>query len=192
MDYQMMQVTIKGNCPMLMHKDTLANPLDPATKKHKDLTAGAKRTEATEMAIQKSEFMAGLYIDADGPYLPGNNLHAAIHAASKAFKLGVKVNAALMIAEDRARLEYEGPRDAEGLYADRRFVDVRGIRLTGNKRLMRCRPVFNDWKASFTIAFFPDQISKAQIEKCLHHAGRIVGIGDYRPRFGRFSVTVEA
>ena len=35
---QVLNLKIKGVCPLLMHSDRFANPLDPATKAHKALS----------------------------------------------------------------------------------------------------------------------------------------------------------
>lgn len=45
------------------------------------------------------------------------------------------------------------------------------------------------WELTFTIEVVDDQLPGAVLREILVEAGRAVGIGDYRPRYGRFAVT---
>jgi len=58
-------------------------------------------------------------------------------------------------------------------------------------RVMRYRPVFNDWELEFHIVF-EDEIPADVVKECLEIAGKYVGIGDWRPqkkgKFGKFQV----
>ena len=105
-------------------------------------------------------------------------------------KLGKHAKRGLMVLEDKVHLHYDGPRQAEKLAADPRFVDVRGVRVSMAK-LMRCRPRFNDWTAECTVAFDSEQINENEVRQIIENAGRLVGVGDFRPRFGRFAVKFE-
>lgn len=100
---------LKSTAPMLMHSDRFANPLDPATKAHKELTSKRKKTDEDHEAIAVSEFNGSLYIDPDGPFIPSMNLEAAFVEAAKMQKLGKHAKRALMILEDKIHLQYERP-----------------------------------------------------------------------------------
>ena len=56
-------------------------------------------------------------------------------------------------------------------------------------RVMRHRPLLKDWELTFDIAVIDDGIPMEVLNKILQRAGEQIGIGDYRPRFGRFIVT---
>ncbi len=56
-------------------------------------------------------------------------------------------------------------------------------------RIMRARPMFNDWELDFNIESIDDRIDAKTIEEVLKEAGIHQGIGDHRPRYGRFEVT---
>lgn len=185
------KLKMKATCPMLMHGDRFANPLDPATKAHKELTSKRKKTDEDYEAIAKSEFLGSLYIDQDGPFIPSMNLDAAFVESAKMQKLGRHAKRGLMVLEDKVHLHYDGPRVAEKLAADPRFIDMRGVRVSMAK-LMRCRPRFNDWTAECSVAFDPEQINDNEVRQIIENAGRLVGVGDFRPRFGRFSVQFVA
>ncbi|MGP1609293.1 MAG: hypothetical protein ACTS5G_01205 [Burkholderiales bacterium] len=183
------KVTIKGISPLLMHSDRLANPLDPATKAHKELTGKRKKTDADHEAIAKSQWHGAIYHDKEqGPYIPAQNLDATLQEAAKLQKLGKKFKQAVMVVEDMIPLRYKGPRDREGLFAAG-FVDVRGVRV-GMSKVMGCRPKFNEWGASFTVAYNEDVLNQEEVVKAIHDAGALVGVCDFRPRFGKFSAEV--
>jgi len=45
------------------------------------------------------------------------------------------------------------------------------------------------WELAFNIAVQDDDISADTVYKILEHAGHSIGIGDYRPRYGRFTIS---
>lgn len=53
----------------------------------------------------------------------------------------------------------------------------------------RLRPMLKNWTLSFEVQVLDDQIDAETVKQILEYAGRCVGIGDFRPRFGRFTVT---
>lgn len=56
-------------------------------------------------------------------------------------------------------------------------------------RVIRARPILREWVLSFRIKVLDDQFPKEMVKNILDYSGSAVGIGDYRPRFGRFIVT---
>lgn len=56
-------------------------------------------------------------------------------------------------------------------------------------RINRYRPLLENWSLSFTIEILDDRIDETILKTVLDEAGRINGLGDWRPRFGRFIVT---
>jgi hypothetical protein len=56
-------------------------------------------------------------------------------------------------------------------------------------RVMRHRPLIRDWRLTFELVVLDHEMLPIDaLRTILDHAGAQVGIGDYRPRFGRFSV----
>lgn len=185
------KVTITGISPLLMHSDRFANPLDPMTRAHKKLTSNKKKTDEIHEAIAKSEWMGSIYhSDSTGPYIPGQNLDATIQGAARLNKLGVKFKQAAMVLEDKVVLLYKGPRDKEALF-DAGFADVRGVKV-GMAKVMRCRPKFNEWSASFTVGFNEDVLNEEEVVQAIHDGGMLIGTCDYRPRFGKFTAVIGA
>jgi hypothetical protein len=177
---------LTGVSPLLMHSDRFANPLDPLTKAHKELTGKKKKTDEDHEAIALSEWRGSLYFDKTlGPYIPGQNIEAVITCGAKLQKLGTKFKQGFMVKEDKVKLEYVGPRIVEALQNDVRFIDMRSVKVQ-QARLQRCRPIFAEWSLSFTILFNPEVIEKRDVLKAIDDAGMLIGLGDYRPRFGKF------
>ena len=75
-----------------------------------------------------------------------------------------------------------------GLWEQRdKFADVRAVRVQAS-RVMRCRPIFRDWSLEFTAMHDPSVMAGRAIAEALEIAGQQIGLGDFRPKFGRFTV----
>jgi hypothetical protein len=68
--------------------------------------------------------------------------------------------------------------------------DSRTVVIKATKgRIVRIRPKLENWELDFTIQLISDDLPVEVVKSALDDAGREGGIGDYRPRFGRFIVT---
>lgn len=187
---QTIKLKATGLSPLLMHSDRFANPLDPLTRAHKELTAKRKKTDADHQDIAKSEWLGSLYHDHGvGVFIPGQNIDATLIGAAKLRKLGTHIKRAAICVDDMIKLQYDGPKDPQKLFADGRFIDVRGVKV-GTAKIMRCRPKFNNWSIEFSVMLDEELMNPAELIQIAHDAGRMIGLCDYRPRFGKF--TVEA
>lgn len=185
---ELLKLKITGTTPLMMHSDRLANPLHPAAKAHKELTSKRKKTEEDHEAIARSEFIAATYWDeASGFYVPGQNFDATFWAGAKLQKLGVHWKRGCLVVTDRAKLVFCGPRTPNELWADERFVDCRGVRV-GQSKVMRYRPVFPEWRTQVEVSVNTDVIDIAEAKKAISDSGELIGVCEYRPRFGRFVV----
>lgn len=181
------KVRIKGTRPMLMHAATGANPLDAMTKEHKKLTSKRTKTDDDHEQIAKSEFLMSFYYDKEaGPYIPGINIEASIIAGAKLKKLGSTFKRGAEVLTEIAPLEYNGPRNPEKLWTQG-FYDARMVKVSTSK-LMRYRPLFTDWELEFEVIFDEEILNKDDVVNCISDAGAYCGIGDYRPKFGRFEI----
>lgn len=188
---EIMKLRIVGTSPLMMHADTLANPLNPITKAHKELTSKRKKTDEDHEAIAKSEFIAGAYWDKDmGFYVPGANFDATFWSGAKLSKLGVHWKRGAMVVTDKAKVLFDGPSTPEKLWKDFRFVDCRGVKV-GQSKVMRYRPIFLEWAVSLDVAVNPDVLNINEAKKAIEDAGKLIGVCEYRPRFGRFEVAYE-
>lgn len=185
---KVIKLRITGNCPLLMHSERGANPLDKAVQAHKTLTSKRKKTEDDQLAIARSEYELAFYHDGKAPFIPAINIDRCIQEGAKKNKLGRIFEASARCVEDRIPLIYNGPKDIEGLY-QAGFVDIRSVGVN-QSRVMRVRPMFREWALEFDYAFDETQLDIDQVLLAASLAGSMSGLGDYRPRFGRFSVEV--
>ena len=56
--------------------------------------------------------------------------------------------------------------------------------------ITRCRPAFREgWKTEVSLLVnLPEYISPRELNEVIGAAGRLVGVGDFRPSYGRFAV----
>ena len=182
------KVKIAGSSPLLMHSDRFANPLDPLTKAHKEMTGKRKKTDDDFIAIAKSEFIGGCYWNEDtGFFIPSQNLESCLIAAAKLQKLGVKFKQGVVVLEDELPLDSFKNMTPEKLWENPKNVDARGVKV-GMAKIMRYRPIFRNWSLSATVMVNEDVVNLNEVKKALTDAGALIGLGDYRPRFGRFKV----
>jgi hypothetical protein len=186
--HKQIQFTISSMAPLLMHNGQLANPLHPISKAMKKITD--KRTKKTDTDLEelaRLEFTGSLYLNDDqAPVVPGELLEAMMVEAGKAVRLGKQFKAGLL-SEGNWPLIYDGPKTQDSLWEDIRFRDQRGARIT-TARVIRTRPRFDKWSLKFTLHYLPTVLNEAAVRDALIHAGQLIGLGDYRPRFGRFEV----
>lgn len=189
MAFETISLKIVGTRPLLMHADISVDPLHPMTKKHKALTSITKKTDEVNELIARSEWRMAMYFDEkDGPYLPGFVIEAALVSGGKLSRLGAQLKRSIEVIDERCPLIYTGPRDVDGLWA-KGFVDVRSVKVK-QARLPRCRPMFREWATAFQVAYDNEVIDHDSVVNSMTDAGLYSGIGDYRPKFGRFSVEV--
>ncbi|MFZ3286537.1 MAG: hypothetical protein WA191_06770 [Telluria sp.] len=184
-----LKLKLTGTTPLMMHSDRLANPLLAETKAHKSLTSKRKKTDDDHLAIARSEFISGLYwSEKAGVFIPGQNFDATFLAGAKLQKLGTAWKRGALVMTDRAKLLYDGPKTPERLWDDTRFIDCRGVKV-GTAKIMRYRPIFTEWAVELDIAFNSEILDEGEVKKALSDAGSLIGVCEYRPRFGRFEVT---
>lgn len=185
------RITLTGTAPLLMHNSRLANPLDPAAKAMKKVTGKRTKTDEDHEEIARLEHIGSLYFDTDaGPYVPADNIWRCLYDAAKKTKRGPKVKEGVFIATDINPLAYKGPRTIEGLWKDENFRHLASAKVT-TQRVMRCRPIFRDWGCEADGVIDTDIIDYTELQHILETAGDRIGLGDWRPRYGRFTATVS-
>lgn len=173
----------------MFHADKLANPLLPETKAHKELTSKRKKTDDDHVAIARSEFISGCYwTQADGFYVPGQNFDATFLAGAKLQKLGTAWKRGALVVEDKIKLLHTGPSTPAKLWESQAHVDCRGVKV-GTAKIMRYRPIFLEWAAQVTVSINTDVLNIMEARKAIEDAGALIGVCEYRPRFGRFGVS---
>lgn len=183
---KVLTVSITGISPILMHNGQLSDPLNPWVKEMKKITSKSakKKTDADHEELARLEFMGGLYVDEDGPIIPGENVEGMIRDGARVQRKGKDVEAGVWC--DDCELIYDGPRDPSELWLDKRFVDRRSV-VVGRSRVIRTRPRFKKWSAVFEVNFDELTVNESDIIDAIEAGGR-KGCMDYRPKYGRFEV----
>ncbi|MGR0185432.1 hypothetical protein [Azospirillum aestuarii] len=186
MAYETLKFKIIGVSPLLMHNGQLADPLNLFAKSIAEISSKRKKTDADHVEMGRREFYGSLYMSGGRPCIPGEMMEAVLIAGAKKEKKGNQAKAGILV-ENNSPLLYDGPTTAEDLWADERFrlrVPVK----VGTAKVMRTRPRFDNWSAEIEVKFLPTMVNAREVKSFLQAAGEQVGIGDWRPRFGRFGV----
>jgi hypothetical protein len=181
---------ITGTAPLLMHNAQLSDPLNDATRALARVTGKRNKTDEDHLEAARLEHVGSLYLSDLGPYVPGLNIEAALFRGASKYKLMSTLKSALLIPEEVNPLSYKGPRDAAGLWADKTFVHRASVKV-GQSRVIRTRPVFPKWGVVTSGLLDTEQVDKDAFEQLVATAGQVIGLGDWRPRFGRFEATVS-
>lgn len=185
------QLDITGHAPLLMHSANLSNPLDETARSLKKITAKRAKSEEDYMQAAQLEFRGSIYHDAQvGPYIPGPNILRCLVDAGRKRKLGTKVTAGVFVEDAVNVLGYKGPREIDELWRDKNFVSTASAKV-GMARVMRTRPMFREWTLEAVLNVDPEVIDIDDLNQVVEIAGTMIGLGDWRPTFGRFSATIS-
>ena len=182
--YQSQRFRITSACPLLMHNGRLIDPLDPHAKAIAQIAGKRRKTESDNLRLAELEYLGSLYLQGGEPCLPAEMLEAALIKVAQSERRGPKAKAGLVVRDD-LRLTYDGPKDPHALWADDRFRLRSAVRI-GASRIMRTRPMFPEWSAELVVDFIPALLNPQDVRSFVVTAGEQVGLGDWRPRFGRF------
>lgn len=184
-------ITLTGTAPILMHNAQLSDEFNPVTLEMKKITAKkTKKTEDDRWELRRLEFVGGLYHDVDyGPYIPAVNIEASIAKAAGLTRNGQDVKRGVRLTTDVNPLAYSGPRDIDDLWKDPNHVHNASVKV-GQARIIRTRPVFRNWAVEAEGIFDPSVIDLESLKQFAEKAGNLIGLGDWRPRFGTFETSI--
>jgi hypothetical protein len=156
------RVEITGASDLLFHR---WNNEAVAEKAAARKGSAQKKTDNVESYVYRNE--------AGEVCLPGEYVRGAIVAAAK-FKAGV-ISLTPLASLGTKAWDYE----------DRRRVVVQRNGITRVRPAMRV-----GWKADFDFMVnLPEYIDAPFLREVLGMAGRLIGVGDFRPTYGRFDLT---
>jgi len=184
-----MTVRCQGASPLLVNNPSTVNPLEEVTKAIKEISGKRKKSDSDVNELLQLKYLASLYHDPDiGPYLPVYNFFRCGQEGGKLSKQGKNWERGITAVGDKTPIVYKGPRDPKELWNTPRFVDIRDGRI-GAARVTVARPIFNpQWYCDVTFMIQPDVVNSADVLANLVVGGRLIGVGTYRARFGRFTV----
>lgn len=183
-------ITLEGTHGLLCHNARLANPLDEIVRQMKKISSKRKKTDEDFERLARLEFEGGLYFDDTGPFIPGANIEKSIVEGARVTRQGKQVERGLFVEDDEVPLVYDGPREVEELWSNPNFRSMLSVKVT-TSRVMRCRPLFKRWLLSATAEMDPGLLNLDSLSAIVSDAGSMIGLGDYRPRYGRYTATVK-
>lgn len=188
--FNTISLQLTGVQALLVNSPETINPFSPATIAIAELTGKRKRTEAENLQLFRLKWQASLYLDAEkGPCLPANNILRSVQAAAALSRQGKNIERGVTVRESLVPIEYDGPRTPQAMWDDKRFVDVRDGKVSSGSRIPVVRPIFPvGWKCAVTFDLAPDVVSVADFLMHAVQAGRLIGVGTYRAKFGRFTL----
>lgn len=199
--------TITGIGPMLMHCGQTADPLNQFARAMKAQSAKRNKTDDDLAALSLLEWWAGLYTDkplkvddvghvnvpdGTGLVLPAHVLDSCIREGARKIKAGKLISAGVIV-EGPAKFKAAGVKSLVAASADDSFHFRCAVKV-GTSKVMRTRPIFNEWSASFAICMDSEVVDLPTVKQSLEAAGRLVGVGDWRPgapkggSYGRFTL----
>ncbi|MBV7336327.1 hypothetical protein KFU94_50460 [Chloroflexi bacterium TSY] len=180
-------VKVKGNAPLLQHRFPLPD-FDTLGE------GGRKQSGAIDYTQEWKEY---LYVTKDDEiYQPAVHFEQTMIRAAVNFKIQGKRGKTyknLFSSSVFVIPEYilHGIKRPESLTLDadeRLYIDMRPV-IVNRARVVRLRPAFSSgWELEFKIEVIDEQIPASMVQDVPVTAGKTVGIGDHRPRFGRFQV----
>lgn len=171
------QIELEGVCPMLFHR---WNNESVAAKARAKKGSQEKKTDDVQSFMWKDE--KG-FLCLPGEYVRQSVIHASKYEQdprSPRKSLMDLMKAALVSLTDLSSLGVKEPD----------FLDMRRV-VIQRSAVTRTRPAMRaGWKAKFILMVnLPEYVPASRLNHILQQAGRIVGLADFRPSFGRFQVT---
>lgn len=176
-----------GVRPLLMHNVALADPMSEQAKALKKCTGKRKKTDDDYAAMKRAEWFGGLEVFEGKLGLSADRILGTITAGARRKKLGKDVTTGVNAAEEYFPIRHDAPKDLEKMYNTPAYVDTRSV-VVGRARVMRTRPKLPEWSVDVELLFDGSVIDRAVLVECAQLAGEYCGLGDFRPRFGRFEV----
>lgn len=180
-------VEVTGDSPILFHRwqsdavETKAGAAKgSAAKKTDDVESYVWRNDNGELCLP-GEYLRGSLIDPrNGAAKYQQDPRSSRKSALDLFRAGV-----VSLTDLAVLIRADGSKADTWDYLDRRRVTVQRAGIT------RQRPALNaGWSCEVEfMVLLPQYISTSLFRRTLTDAGRLVGVADFRPTFGRFSVT---
>ena len=184
-------IHITGIRPLIMHNSSMVDPENPFVRRIKEISSKGTRkiTDADIAEREHLEWEGGLYWDDElGPVIPADNIERCVQEGAQKSRLGKLAKSSILCTDAIVRIEYKGPRTKEEMYRDRRFIFRKAVGIQKN-RIIRVRPMIpTGWEIHPKLEFDESILNESAIKRALADAGALVGLCDWRPKFGRFTV----
>jgi hypothetical protein len=181
------EVKVEGVSPLLQHRFPIPD--------YADLNKGGKKS--TGAKNYADEWKSSLYVTKDNQiYQPASHFELSMTKAAASFKVTGKrgksykdlVASAMFIDPLEILFGMDAPTELDTDPDKTLYLDMRPVVIM-RARVVRLRPCFKPgWNLGFTINVIDDELPSEILQDILTLSGKAVGIGDYRPKFGRFKI----
>lgn len=200
-----LKVTWTGIRPLIMSNPQTVDVANPYSVESRRLGAELKaaRKKADEDRLMKLandqkrlDFQASAYFDATEKrfYIPDSLIIACIKGGAQTLKKGKDIDRAVMTQEENIYVEkIPAVKSLESAQDNEAFVLETPAKIpprTGALFIKRRCVMPTGWQLTFHLDFDDNIILEKTLISAMENAGLLVGIGGWRPKFGRF--TVEA
>lgn len=182
------QTQIQGISPLLQHRFPIPT--------YEEMSTGGKAVRGERDFSQ--EWRKALYVNAqDEVYQPAIHIESAMVKAAVNFKIQGRRGKTFkdlfrgncFIAPEEIPHGIKNPQELDTDADKPLYLDLRPV-VVQRARVVRIRPAFKvGWTLDFEIEVLDDQIPVNVVQEVLTLAGKTIGVGDFRPKFGRFRVT---
>lgn len=195
-----LKVKWTGIRPLIMHNAAMIDPdniwVREMDKLKKELKKAKKDDydgrEKIRRATERAEWMGSIYYSSElGVYIPGDCITATIVNGARKAKAGKLVEQGVVPIDDVPIQTKRKTQDLDALFKDPEFQLRKPVRIpprTG-ARLMKVRPMIpTGWVLEFEIEYDATVIPTEDLKEANEVGGQLIGLCDWRPRFGRFLV----
>lgn len=180
----------------------LSNPFAVESRRINGLVKNARKKQDEnklaeyEQLSARNDWEASSYYDSELNcfFLPDTVISACIRSGAAAARKGKDIDRAVIVNETFVPIKgVPVHRGLDQYYADKRFVLSCPAKIPPKTGALiwktRCL-IPTGWTLEFTCDFDDNTIAEKSLVEAIEAAGRVCGIGGWRPKFGRF--TVEA
>lgn len=189
-----------GVRPLIMHSAAMIDPDNAFVRQIDKLKKTLKQKkkddfegkEEVRRQIERAEWEGAMYWNSnDGLFLPGDNIFACIIAGARKSKCGKQAEQAIIPISDTPITTKSKTKNLDTMYSDPEFQLRYAVRIppkTG-ARIMKVRPMApTGWNLAFNVEYDKDILPTEDLKEAITNAGVLYGVGDWRPKFGRFNV----
>jgi hypothetical protein len=173
-----------------MHNGQMVDPLNPFARDIKKISGKRDKTESDYAEMARLEWYGGLYLDGGKPCLSGDIIEATFVTGSKKRNKGKTAKAGVYCSKNFP-LVFTGSEDKKldltTMWESKKYHLSVPVRI-GQSKVMRMRPQFEEWSAIIELNFDDGMLNPTEVFDILKICGEQIGLCDWRPKFGRFTV----
>lgn len=155
------------------------------SKDIKAISSKRAKTDADFEQMAKLEWYSALYLDKNRICFPGECLEAGFIAGARKHKLGKQAQAGLFVQHNPI-LEFDGDKlSVDELWERDENRFTKAVRI-GQAKVMRTRFIAREWSATVEITYDDSMLNAATVKDIIRVTGEVVGLFEWRPKFGRY------